>query len=374
MLKGVHMTLMIGPTVPVPVPRTILEALTSVSVDARTTGPSGFELRFTLTNRSVLQTLFLVAAGAMPKNVRVIIIATVNGLPEVLIDGVMTNHQIAPDSNGTSQLVVTGEDLRRVMDYEDLNGFPFPGVPTTAAVEAIISKYSSFGVIPFVVPTFSLDVENALQYVAHQKGTDLAYVEYLADVIGYVFYIRPGPIPGKSIAYWGPQVRLGAPQPALNINMDAHTNVESLNFSINTERRVQPVLNVQEPFTKVTFPIPLPEISVANPPLGLIPPLAKRTEPIADVSKLPPVKALLRGLGKAALSSNAVEGTGSLDVARYGRLLQARSLVGVRGAGWAFDGMYYVDTVRHQIQRGQYKQSFTLTRNGLISTVPRVLA
>ena len=46
----------------------------------------------------------------------------------------------------------------------------------------------------------------------------------------------------------------------------------------------------------------------------------------------------------------------------------------MRGAGLAFDGLYYVKSVTHTIKRGEYKQSFTLARNGLISTLPRVPA
>ena len=65
-------------------------------------------------------------------------------------------------------------------------------------------------------------------------------------------------------------------------------------------------------------------------------------------------------------------GTGSLDVLRYGRVLKARQLVGVRGAGPAFDGLHYVESVTHSIERGEYKQSFTLTRNALISNTPVV--
>jgi hypothetical protein len=59
-------------------------------------------------------------------------------------------------------------------------------------------------------------------------------------------------------------------------------------------------------------------------------------------------------------------------VLRYGHILKARGLVGVRGAGQAFDGLYFVKNVTHTIKKGEYKQSFTLTRNGLVSTVPSV--
>ena len=80
------------------------------------------------------------------------------------------------------------------------------------------------------------------------------------------------------------------------------------------------------------------------------------------------------GLAKAARWAEAVTGTGSLDVLRYGRLLKARQLVGVRGVGPAFDGLHYVTSVTHKIKRGEYKQSFELSRNGLISTLPRLFS
>ena len=44
----------------------------------------------------------------------------------------------------------------------------------------------------------------------------------------------------------------------------------------------------------------------------------------------------------------------------------------VRGAGITYDGFYYVKSVTHNLKRGEYKQDFTLTRNGLVSTVSTV--
>jgi len=49
------------------------------------------------------------------------------------------------------------------------------------------------------------------------------------------------------------------------------------------------------------------------------------------------------------------------------------ALVGVRGVGYNHDGLYYIKTVKHTISHGQYKQQFTLTREGKGSTVPLVL-
>ena len=74
-----------------------------------------------------------------------------------------------------------------------------------------------------------------------------------------------------------------------------------------------------------------------------------------------------------AASSDSITGSGSLDVLRYGRILKSRQLVGVRGAGVAYDGLYYVNSVTHDIKRGEYKQNFNLSRDGLMSITPSVV-
>jgi len=49
-----------------------------------------------------------------------------------------------------------------------------------------------------------------------------------------------------STAYWGPEIRWGNPQPALSINFDAHTNVESLSFKFNSDKASLPIVYIQE--------------------------------------------------------------------------------------------------------------------------------
>jgi len=77
---------------------------------------------------------------------------------------------------------------------------------------------------------------------------------------------------------------------------------------------------------------------------------------------------------EAIRNADVVTGNGTLSVDRYGQILRARSLVGVRGAGIAFDGMHYVDSVTHQLRLGEYKQTFVLKRNALIANLPVVPA
>jgi hypothetical protein len=133
-----------------------------------------------------------------------------------------------------------------------------------------------------------------------------------------------------------------------------------------------PIVLIQDPNSKVIIPIPIPDITPLNPPLGAIPPIPKDIFVIDETAKYSPIRGALIGMAKAAKSADVVTGQGTLDVIRYGTILKARRLVGVRGAGPAFDGLFYVRSVTHNIKRGEYKQSFTLGRNGLLSTVSSV--
>lgn len=377
MLRGVDVSLFIGPVVPVPAPRAVIDALSKVTVttSAAPRTPGGFELELQLDNRSPLHTLFLLTGGSQVPIFRVVVMVTVNGTPEVLIDGVVTKQSVrgGPES-GRSTLYVTGVDLTSVMGLIDFSGIPYPAMSFEAQVLLVLVKYAFLGIIPVVLPSILPTVESPTTHFDSQWGTDLEYVEQLAEETGYVFYQTPGPLPGVSTAYWGPVVKVGLPQPALNLDMDAHSNVKTMTFEFDTERKVRPIVFIHDKVTKLPIPVPIPDITPLKPPLGLIPPLARKVGPVPGTGGLSPVRAALLGLARAAQSDDAVKATGTLDVARYGRVLQVRKLVGVRGAGPAFDGLYFVEKVTHTITRGSYDQSFTLSRNGLVSTVPAVPA
>ena len=90
------------------------------------------------------------------------------------------------------------------------------------------------------------------------------------------------------------------------------------------------------------------------------------------MANLSPAEALKRAFGLMLDNSDAITGNGSLNTTKYGAILKTRTVVGVRGAGIAYDGFYYVNSVTHNIKQGEYKQSFSLSRDGLISQVPVV--
>lgn len=375
MANPLYLTLLAGPVEAVPVPKPLIDAFESAEVTESATGRSGFQLTFTLADNSILQTFFLLAASAPVPVLRVILMATFDGLPQVIVDGIIQHHEVVPDAmQGSSKLVVTGQDLSALMDLYDFSGLPYPGMSPDLRVLTILGKYAAFGVIPEVIPVPVPDIQVPLVQTPSQKLTDLAYINSLAGEAGYVFYITPGPLPGTNQAYWGPQVRVGIPQAALNVNMDSWTNVESLNFRYQPQDSVLPLVFIQDPNTKMVLPIPIPPVTPFNPPLGAVVPIPQKVEQMKETAKLPPGQALMQGMARAVEAADVVTGEGTLDVVRYGRILRARSLVAVRGAGIAFDGLHFVDSATHRVKPGEYKQSFVLKRNALISNLPVVPA
>jgi hypothetical protein len=376
MADPVRLQLLIGPGIPVPVPRDVLDAVQEVKVESNSgETQSGFEISFRISNRSPLQTLFLLAGGAGIPVLRVVIAVTLGGETTVLIDGVMTHHELRSDAGPVSTLVMKGKDSSALMDILPFDGLPYPAMPPALRVVVALAKYAALGIVPLVIPSVLEDVPIPIDRIPRHQGTDLAYITALAHEVGYVFYIDPGPVPGVSKAYWGPEIRVGAPQPALNLALDGpHGNVKSLTFRFDKERKELPIVFIQEPVSKAPIPIPIPDVTPLNPPLGLVPPLPPKVTLLKDTAKMNPLQAAMRGLAYAADHSDSVFGTGALDVYRYGHVLKARQLVGVRGAGEAFDGLHYVSAVSSSLKRGEFTQSFSLARNALLSTLPTVPA
>ena len=95
MADGIQLTLMIGPGLPLAVPRSVLDALESVQVTSGKDG-SGFQLSFTAGKMSSLIKTMLPAGYLDPIVTRVIIAVTFNGLPNVLMDGIITHQEFGP--------------------------------------------------------------------------------------------------------------------------------------------------------------------------------------------------------------------------------------------------------------------------------------
>jgi hypothetical protein len=355
---GVRLQLLIGATVPLPAPYEVVDALIDLEVQSSDRERDTFQINFAVGKDSLID-YGLLRRGSLDPPAKVSVLVIISGAPSVLINGVVTDHQLVPsDRPGESTLHVTGEDLTFELDVDDRSA-TFPNQSDSDIVSGIVSGY---GLVPDVSDTS--DTPSEEQRVPTQQGTDLAFIRELARRNGFVFFVEPTAIPGVSTAYWGPERRSGPKQPALTVSMGPDSNVDGqINFNFNALGPVAPRVTILEPLTGLTIEIPIPTSLL--PSLASRPAAALRTEQARDAANLDPLQAALRALSASSQSADAITASGELDAVRYGRALRSRRLVAVHGAGISYDGDYYVREVTHRIRRGAYSQHFTLTREGL---------
>ena len=366
-LLGIRLIILIGDTVPLPAPYEVTSALQQVEVTNDSSQGDGFQITFSLA-RSGLADYGLLQNGTVNPLKRIIIGVLLGALPEVLIDGVITHQQFNPGTQpGQATLTVTGRDLTALMDLEEKNA-EFPNQPDFLIATRVLAGYAQYGLVPLPSPT--TDVPIMLQHIPRQQETDLQFLKRLAERNGFVFYLEPLTL-GASQAYFGPENRLGLPQPALSVNLGASTNVKSLSFT-NDALALSGTSGVfVEPITKTSIPIPiLPSLKV--PPLAARPATPNRIRLQRDTANQSPTSAATRALASATNAPDPVTAAGELDGLRYGHALRARKLVGVRGAGLTHDGFWYVRSVTHTISRTAYAQRFQLSREGAGSLTPVV--
>jgi hypothetical protein len=366
-LLGIRLILLLGKTVPLPASATVMNALTHVKVINDGDGSDGFQMTFTL-GKDKVGDYGLLTSGALDPDQRVVIGVLLGASLEALIDGVIYHHQITPSNQpGLSTLTVSGRDISVLLDLEEKNA-EYKNRPDFVIVNEILLNYAQYGIVPQTTPTTDVPIE--LFRIPRQHETDFKFLQRMAKRNGFVFYIEPVTL-GVNKAYWGPENRLGIPQPALSIDLGTATNVNTLNFANDALAGVGPKGSFVEPITKTSIPIPpLPSLRV--PPLAASPIQARRTQIMRRTAGLNPGQAAITALAAATNTPDPVSATGQLDSVRYGNVLRARRLVGVRGAGLKHNGTYYVRRVTHEIEKGKYTQDFTLSREGTGPLLPVV--
>lgn len=360
----------------------LVQSIDSVQVTHTAGRRSGFQITFRLSPGSRLATEVL-PLGSLEAPTRVVLVLTLHGATTVLMDGVVTRHDVAPGTTpGEGRLTVTGVDLSQMMDLVDLSGVPMPAMPLEVQALFLLARYAPLGVVPLVIPTPLIDVPNPLDRIPAQQGTDYEHLRRTSAAIGYVFHVEPGPAVGMSTAYWGPTIRQGSTQPPLTLGMGPESTVSEMSFGLDGLKRAIHIAWFLESNSRVPIPVPLPDVSPLSPPLGSRMPIPLRVRQLnrlpgrgdEPASRVAITRTIMRGLAQAAESADSVTASGSLDVARYGHLLEARRLVSVRGAGLAYDGTWYVTSTTTEIGRGELTQRFQLVRNALLPLTDRIPA
>lgn len=320
----------------------------------------------------------ILADGRLSPGNRVLVIAMQAALPSVLMDGLVSEVWLDPGKNpGASRIVVSGADLSVAMDLtEQIKGYP--DMDDEMIVLDILSRYERFAIVPETIPPLESDFPTVIQRTPIQHGTDLEHIYGLANRYGYVFTVRAGPVPLTNTAYWGPPKRVGLPAPALTVGDGTFANVDELTFGWNGRAAFQVTGLIPGPLEET------PALPIAALEPTLLPPLALKSPfPLSTLlgRKLPTgsdgfdeLRAMGFAQGRVNKSSTMVaQAEGVLDVKRYGSILRSGGLVGVRGAGTSFDGMWSVEKVTHKLRRNEYKQQIVLSRDGTDPLEPVVL-
>lgn len=376
---GMNLTLLIGATTPRPAPTALSEAVDSLEVTYRDQGRSGFQIVFRVgrAEPADLQDDPLLRGATeqllAPFN-RVIVTVTIASQPRVLLDGIITYYEFAPSLEpGESIFTITGEDVGVMMDLEE-QSIEHLELNDQSIVEKILNSYAKYGLTPKLSTPQWVDRPLKTDRVPVQLSTDLEYIQELANRHGFVFYIKPGLTTGSNEAYWGPPNRKATPSKPLTFNMGSFTNVESINFQYDALAVMKVQGQVQDRKTNQIQPVSV--ASSRRSPFSQEPALTTqthiRTAQFRQTARLSTQSTAYAQAMVDRSVDGAVTATGELDTLTYGDFLQHGGTVDLRGVGQTYDGRYYINEVTHQIQQGDYKQRFKMTREGLGSTISSV--
>ncbi len=365
---SMNLVLLLGKTVPRPVPASLNESISAIEINHTLGERSGFQVTFQLNRVGVSEQQDdpIISSDLLAPFSRMIIGMTINATPDVLLDGIITHHEVNYSNTGEMVFTVTGEDVSIMMDLEDKSVLHTAQAEHVIATK-LIAAYSRYGLIPQVKPPTTIDSPLPTDRLPSQQETDFAYLHRMADRFGFVFYIQPGPISGSNTAYWGPARSTGSPLPALTVDMGAATNTNSVNVRLDALSATTIQGQIDDRKTNVVNAIQIPK--------GSRSPLSARTalqlQPQSRITQFRgtgPAESLAKAQAQATIDRSidrSVILSGSLDTLVYGSVLKVGKLIGVRGMGGTHDGSYVVQQVSHSLSAGNYTQQFTLFRDGI---------
>jgi hypothetical protein len=303
----------------------------------------------------------LVAEGYFDPGIRVILL-TVRPVQSVLFDGIITGQELTIASDGTpSTLVVAAEDTTVMMDLRP-SALERPTSPADLQALTIIAKYAATGMVPMVLPPPISNLPTPVDPSPGQGATDYRHLQTLAAGVGHVFRLQPGPQPGQSVAYFGPEIIDIDPPPPTIVVGGSGVNEIRAKLDGLLRRQIEVTIG-QPPGTSVA--VPVPDVSTVRPHLATRPAPKLRLEILEGTESLTAGQAALAGLAESLATTDAVRVEGTLDTDSYGHLLSPGRVVELSGAGAAYDGRYYLAQVSHRITSDRHDQDFVLRREGL---------
>jgi hypothetical protein len=312
----------------------------------------------------------LLQSGLLNLETRVVIGLRIGAKVELLIDGVIDDHQVssAPQP-GASTLTVSGKDVSEQLNLEEKDQ-DYGRQSDSTIVNQILQDYIQKKIVHILNIKETKEVPNDTEKIPWQNETDLEFIQRLADRNGFVFYIEPVTM-SFNRAYWGPENREGPRQAPLSYDLGPSTNVLELNMTNDSLAVIGTSGSFLDPIAKTAARIPnLPSLRI--PPLTSSTASARRIQRLRCTANRKADEAATTSIAAISKVSEPVKATGKLDTVRYGSVLRPRQTVAVRGVGRSYNGDYFVRSVTHDIRPGLYIQSFELSRSGTGALSPTV--
>jgi hypothetical protein len=355
-------------------PRSILESITSIQITKSDEGRDGFQISLALGRNSLSNLMkggLLASDDLLRPSCRIILIVFFNTAKKVLLDGIITHHQYNPSKTaGESTLTITGEDVSIMLDKDEKHTTHKGSVNSIIKNILISSDYANYGFEPRVI-----DVPNDDKGERKQLESDLKFILKCGEEYSCIFYVEPSDSPGKNIVYWGPSNRKTTGNKDLLFNMGSSSNILSINFQYNSLKPELVVGTIKDKDNDKVEEIVITDSTLDS--------LITTNSPFASSNKKD-FKTRWLKLDKPMTTSEAykraqdetnksfedvVTASGEIDSSQYGDVIKPRNLVILKGVGSEYAGKYYVKSVTHNIKRGEYKQSFNLTREDLGSAI-----
>jgi len=290
-----------------------------------------------------------------------VVVTIWSGPAELLIevDATETSANFA-NQPGQSVLNVVAMDPTGRMNLDE-KVRPWPNMADSDIATVVFGEYG-----------FSVDVKQTqpprqeVDYTTMQRGTDIQFLQQLAERNGYECYVEINPRIGRVEGHFHPPRLEQMPQGVLSVNMGQATNVNSFNARYDMLRPTTAQVTGLDIETQSDQPAQVQSLGLmeqgSKPALNGDRPrrvLLSRTS-LAQTGEL-------QTYAQAVVdrSAWAITADGELHTVAYGGILRAKRPVNVRGAGRQFSGIYYVEKVLHTFTGDGYTQRFTLRRNAL---------
>lgn len=377
-ILGIRATLLLGKegVVP-PAPLEAMEAIEEIEVRQSMDKDSGFKITLQAGRNGPLGALGppFVEDIRYQRGARVVVIVW-NGIkPTPIFDGVITKTQYLPGTGeNEGKYLMLGRDLTYLMDREEKR-VQHPALTENLVVMMLGAEYLNYGVAPVPLPPQVMSPKTPVEGTKQQTCTDLKYMKKLAKKHGYKLFLDPGPVPGFSQLYFGPVPRPGIPQKPISVNLGPMSDAYDVTVQHNGEALTAARAKVHDRTTGQVTPLEIP-MSTNSPMSALSDALTQlgntKTKEL-ETSGENAAEVLARLLAAVnEPSERVVEVTGTIDNTRYNAVLKPYYAVDIRGLGMIYNGTYTVGEVRHILKPGEYRQTFTLKRDGVYPILPAV--